>query len=158
MHSVEVVNVPSDEESDNFLSPPPRMKRDVKRVNHVHVRESRRPPVKPVASECAVELCAIILLLVTLDQCIKELSEATRNYCRASIIGRGGYRVVYKRRLRYSTVAIKILTQVSHCFALFLLALLIGPTVIWEIFVVKKFSRGSPYLENIIRKNKPQRK
>lgn len=43
----------------------------------------------------------------------KELGEATRNYCRTSVIGKGGYGVVYKGSLRYSTVAIKVLTPVS---------------------------------------------
>ena len=43
----------------------------------------------------------------------KELAEATRNYGRASIIGKGGYSTVYKGSLRYSTVAIKVLSQVK---------------------------------------------
>ena len=43
-----------------------------------------------------------------------ELAEATQNYGRASIIGKGGYGTVYKGNLRYSTVAIKVLSQVRQ--------------------------------------------
>ena len=43
----------------------------------------------------------------------KELAEATRNYGRGSVIGKGGYGTVYKGSLRYSTVAIKVLSQVK---------------------------------------------
>lgn len=42
----------------------------------------------------------------------KELAEATRNYGRASVVGKGGYGTVHKGSLRYSTVAIKVLSQV----------------------------------------------
>ena len=42
----------------------------------------------------------------------KELADATRNYSRTSIVGKGGYGIVYRGTLRYSTVAIKILSQV----------------------------------------------
>ena len=44
----------------------------------------------------------------------KELAESTRNYGRTSIIGKGGYGTVYKGSLRYSTVAIKVLSQVRQ--------------------------------------------
>ena len=43
-----------------------------------------------------------------------ELAEATGNYGRASIIGKGGYGTVYKGNLHYSTVAIKVLSQVRQ--------------------------------------------
>ena len=43
----------------------------------------------------------------------KELAQATKNYCRASLIGRGGFGVVYKGSLRYCVTAIKVLTKVS---------------------------------------------
>ena len=43
----------------------------------------------------------------------KELSEATRGYCRSSVLGKGGFGVVYKGTLRYSAVAIEVLTAVS---------------------------------------------
>ena len=56
-------------------------------------------------------------MVALLDQCMeffaKELSEATRNYCRTTILGRGGYGVVYKGTIRYSNVAIKVLSPVS---------------------------------------------
>ena len=42
----------------------------------------------------------------------KELADATRNYSRSSVVGKGGYGTVYKGTLRYSTVAIKVLSQV----------------------------------------------
>ena len=42
----------------------------------------------------------------------KELSEATRTYGRGNVIGKGGFGTVYRGTLRYSTVAIKILSQV----------------------------------------------
>ena len=58
------------------------------------------------------------------DQCMEfcatELAEATRNYCRKTILGKGGYGVVYKGTLRYSAVAIKVLTPVSIIQLLFL--------------------------------------
>lgn len=41
-----------------------------------------------------------------------ELAKATRNYGRASIIGKGGFGTVYKGNMRHSTVAIKVLSQV----------------------------------------------
>ena len=42
----------------------------------------------------------------------QELSESTRNFCRSTVIGRGGYGTVYKGVLRYGSVAIKVLSQV----------------------------------------------
>lgn len=41
-----------------------------------------------------------------------ELAQATRNYGRGSVIGKGGFGTVYKGTLRYSVVAIKVLNQV----------------------------------------------
>lgn len=42
-----------------------------------------------------------------------ELAEATKNYCKASQIGKGGFGTVYKGTLRHSlSVAIKVLSQV----------------------------------------------
>ena len=42
-----------------------------------------------------------------------ELAEATKNYCKASQIGKGGFGTVYKGTLRRSlSVAIKVLSQV----------------------------------------------
>ena len=42
-----------------------------------------------------------------------ELSAATNSYNGEKIIGEGGFGKVYKGQLRYTTVAIKILTDVS---------------------------------------------
>lgn len=42
-----------------------------------------------------------------------ELADATKNYCKASQIGKGGFGTVYKGTVRRSlTVAIKVLSQV----------------------------------------------
>lgn len=43
----------------------------------------------------------------------KKLAEATKNYCRTTILGKGGYGTVYKGTLRYCPVAVKVLSPVS---------------------------------------------
>lgn len=45
----------------------------------------------------------------------KELAAATRNYNKSTVIGRGGYGIVYGGSLRHNVVAIKVLTNVRLC-------------------------------------------
>ena len=42
----------------------------------------------------------------------KDLEEATCNYSADKVIGEGGFGKVYKARLRYSDVAVKVLSSV----------------------------------------------
>jgi serine/threonine protein kinase len=49
-----------------------------------------------------------------MEYAASELSEATNNYSKRNLIGRGGFGAVYKGRVRDSLdVAVKVLTQVS---------------------------------------------
>ena len=51
-----------------------------------------------------------------MEFCATELVEATRNYCRKTILGKGGY----------SAVAIEVLTPVSILFLSYLFFIIIG--------------------------------
>ena len=51
----------------------------------------------------------------------EELCDATMNYSRKSIIGKGGFGIVYKGSVRGSlSVAIKVLNKVTFCICMLL--------------------------------------